>query len=170
MRIGGKREILGTATRTSVDLSWLGRTRLFDEGRRREGSGDSETKHRNGGAGSHRSSPKDATDLLHRTENQACGPAGAWRTFHPLWLLNTLGRTPIFTSLPDSHRSAPHNAFTHSSYSLTPRPSAAFALFPLFSLPLSPSLLKLALLPLSLSFAPSLSRALLLEIEPLQHS
>ncbi len=108
LRIGGKREILGTATRTSVDLSWLGRARLFDEGRRREGSGDSETKHRNGGAGSRRSSPKDATDLLHRTENQACGPAGAWRTFHPLWLLNTLGRTPIFTFLPDSHRPAPH--------------------------------------------------------------
>ena len=139
MRIGGKREIMGTATRTSVDLSWLGRARLFDEGRRREGSGDSETKHRNGGAGSRRSSPKDATDLLHRTENQACGPAGAWRTFHPLWLLNTLGRTPIFTFLPDSHR---------------PAPQGLYAQF-LLSNPLSIS----GICPLSTLFPPSLSFA-----------
>ena len=107
LRIGGKREILGTAARTSVDLSWLGLVRLSDEDRRRKGEGDSEKKHKNGGAGSRRSSPKEAMDLLHRTENQACGPAGTWRTFHPLWLLNTLGETPIFPSLPDSHQPAP---------------------------------------------------------------
>ena len=137
LRIGGKREILGTAARTSVDLSWLGLVRLSDEDRRRKGEGDSEKKHKNGGAGSRRSSPKEAMDLLHRTENQACGPERALEDLPSPLAIEYTGKDsnlPLSAGFPPT--SSP-NAFTHSSRFLNrthQRHLPSFHCFPSLSL------------------------------------